>query len=103
MTDQENNQPLPAALRLERGVRRQRPVIGARPVDGGPTEWHGASGDGNYQTLCGLSLDDDLFEAVQGNQRITCPQCRATWLAARYWRWTLPPNKELTGRPQGAR
>ena len=77
------NETPAGASPVECRVRRQRPVIGARPVEGGPTEWHGQASVGNYQTLCGLSLDDDLFAAVPGNHRITCPQCRATWLAAR--------------------
>jgi hypothetical protein len=74
---------MPLVLPLERGVRRQRPVIGARPVEGGPTEWHGQAGGGDYHTLCGVSVDGDIFDAVPGNHRITCPQCRAIWSAAR--------------------
>lgn len=70
---------------VDRGVmqRRTRPVIGARPTDGGPVEWHADGGQGNDYALCGLGIDGDLYEPVRGNRRITCQQCRSIWLAAR--------------------
>jgi hypothetical protein len=34
-------------------------------------------------TLCGVSVDGDQFDLVNGNNRITCRECRATWLASR--------------------
>lgn len=70
---------------VERRVGRQRHVVGARPTCGGPVEWHargGGAGGGDY-TLCGVSVDGDQFALVEGNNRITCRECRATWLAAR--------------------
>ena len=40
---------------------------------------------GNYHTLCGVSLDDDQFEAapIPESKRIDCNDCKAVWLAAR--------------------
>lgn len=64
-------------------IRRQRPVIGAQPVKGGEIEWHGEGAAGHDYTLCGLSVDGDLFVPVAGNHRITCRQCRGIWLAAK--------------------
>jgi hypothetical protein len=82
------NTPMPdrrdaVAVPVDQPVRRQRPVIGAKPVGGGAIEWHGQGAAGHDYTLCGLSVDGDLFDPVHGNHRITCLQCRTIWLAAK--------------------
>jgi hypothetical protein len=44
------------AARLDRGVRRQRHVVGARPTFGGPVEWHargGGAGGGGLHPMRG--------------------------------------------------
>lgn len=61
-------------------------AIGVRDVGGGRVSIC-ASVDpgGNYQTLCGNSVDDDMMEEViiPSNARITCGACRRIWAEAK--------------------
>lgn len=65
-------------------------VIAVRCTEDGEVSWH-AEGDpgANYHTLCGLSLDDDLFEKVPAATRqhkISCATCRTVFELAMTFR-----------------
>lgn len=69
--------------------RRARPVVGARDLASGIVSWHAnADAGANFDTLCNISLDDDLFEAVEPahGQKISCPSCYQAWLAGKKFR-----------------
>jgi hypothetical protein len=56
-------------------------IIGAQSTESGELTWHAAAAlTGNYHTLCGLSLDDDLTDPVapERGQKITCHACKVT-------------------------
>ena len=61
-------------------------VVGAKSSEDGETTWHArAELPGNYHTVCGLSLDDDMQEAVRAprGQKVDCTACHETWLTIR--------------------
>lgn len=69
-----------------------RNVVGSISNETDEVIYHEAGGTAGYHTLCGLSLDDDLFRAVEEDiprrQRITCRQCFSVWQEARSLRAT---------------
>lgn len=60
--------------------------VGVRNTESGETRVC-ASGDvgAGYGTLCGTSLNDDMFEEVDISERarINCPMCKSTWQLAK--------------------
>lgn len=57
-------------------------VIGVIAIESGEILNHAsASIPGDYHTLCGLSLTDDLFERVDipRKSKITCQNCFCIW------------------------
>jgi hypothetical protein len=64
-------------------------IIGSKDVATEEIIYH-ASCDpsGNYDTLCGVSLSDDMFEPVHPSrgQKITCDHCYRIWLESRRYK-----------------
>lgn len=65
-----------------------RDVIGSIEAETGKKLVHQLGGLANYGTLCGLSLDDDLFLPFSPppRARISCPNCKSVWMNARLLR-----------------
>lgn len=66
-------------------------VVGARDTQTGKIVWHAAAEmPGAYQTLCCVSLIDDLFESVEParGQKIKCIFCWQAWTEAKRFRKT---------------
>lgn len=60
--------------------------VGVLPADGGEVRVCAAGGAGTgYDTLCGKTLNGELFIRVpiSDRVRINCPMCRATWSLAK--------------------
>lgn len=65
---------------------RTRPVVGSKDIDSGKIDWHASFDPGGaYQTLCGLSLNDDQFELQLpvGSQKITFRDCARVFSGVR--------------------
>ena len=61
-------------------------VIGSKEVETGEIVFHAkAAIPGDYPTLCGVSLNDSMFEEVEAKdtQKITCTHCWALFNAAK--------------------
>lgn len=60
-------------------------LVAARDVDSGEISVHQSSGQAGYDTICGVSLSDDIFEAwvVPIGGRIDCKTCKSIWLDCR--------------------
>lgn len=64
-------------------------AIGAKSLETGEVSIHcDADPGGAYQTLCGLSIDGDLYEfhPISNRSRVNCPQCFSVWKEARRFR-----------------
>lgn len=58
-----------------------RAAIGSVDVDSKERIVHQACGIAGYHTLCGISLNDDMFESFKpkAGAKINCVMCHAIW------------------------
>ncbi len=66
-----------------------RKVVAVREIMTGEVTYHAsASLPGDYHTLCGLSLTDDIFEQAKAPYRVKvmCLRCRLVWEEAKRFR-----------------
>lgn len=57
-----------------------------RDTESDQTFTHIPANHGNYETLCGISSDDDCYEVVAKTaKKINCGHCRATFEACKQY------------------